>query len=261
MSTLEPSDGTTWGYAAGMTTDQLIGSACPLIRDNGWAYYFTPETEARGKELGLDLFQFYFLGRGGVLGDVEAEVVISAFGYFSPTAVRSMWESGRAVIAPRDAARAHLECCAELGRSRLAGIDGLEAYCDAAGAVNEAADYVGLALYAGFRGEPLAEDLPARAMQLTALLREFRGGAHLLAVRASGLDAKTAHAIARPNDLAMFGWSDDDAVVIDEDQRRTLAAAEALTDDLVRPAYGVLGEVGAAALQTGIEQIAAALAP
>ena len=51
-------------YAADMTTEELLARACPPIRDNGWAYYFVPETEARGKELGLDLFQFYVLGPG-----------------------------------------------------------------------------------------------------------------------------------------------------------------------------------------------------
>ncbi len=237
-----------------------MARACPVIGDTGWAYYFTPETGARGKELGLDLFRFYILGRGGVLGDVEAEVVISAFGYFKPALIEKMWNSARQRMAPRDAAREHFACGAELGRSRLGGVEGLEEYCRAADAVNEAADYVGLSLYAGFRGEPLAEDLPARAMQLTAVLREFRGSAHLLAVRASGLDAKTAHHISRPGDAEMFGWNADDAPTIGAAEREAMAAAHALTDALVRPAYAVLDPAGAEALAGGAERIAAALA-
>jgi hypothetical protein len=242
-----------------MDTDQLIARVCPVIRDTGWGYYFTPETGARGKELGLDLFRFYILGRGGVLGDVEAEVVISAFGYFSPDLIRKMWDSARERMAPRDAAREHFNCAAELGRSRLADLDGLEEYCRAAAAVNEAADYVGLSLYAGFRGEPLAEDPPGRAMQLTAVLRELRGSAHLLAVRASGLDAKTAHYVSRPNDAEMFGWTPEDAPSVGPAERAAMVAAEALTDALVRPAYAVLDEDGAEALAVGAERIAAIL--
>jgi hypothetical protein len=244
-----------------MTTDELLARACPPIRDNGWAYYFVPETEAKGKELGLDLFQFYVLGRGGVLGDVEPEVVVSAFGYFNPTLLAPMWEAAKAIVAPRDAARAHFQCCAELGRSRLTGVDGLEAYCDAAGAVNDAADSVGLPLYAGFHAEPLVDDVPGRAMQLTAVLRELRGSAHLLAVRASGLDAKTAHFVTRPNDVAMFGWSDDDPATVGPEQRQAMAVAEALTDAMVGPAYAVLDDAGSEALARGIDGIAAALAP
>ncbi len=68
----------------------------------------------------------------------------------------------------------------------------------AADAVNEAADPVGLALYSGFRGELLVDDVPGRAMQIISVLREFRGSAHLIALRASGVDARTAHFIKRP---------------------------------------------------------------
>jgi hypothetical protein len=244
-----------------MTTEELLARVCPPIRDNGWAYYFVPETEAKGKELGLDLFQFYVLGRGGVLGDVEPEVVVSAFGYFSPTLLAPMWESAKTIVAPREAARAHFECCAELGRSRLDGVEGLEAYCAAAGAVNDAADSVGLPLYAGFHAEPLVDDVPGRAMQLTAVLRELRGSAHLLAVRASGLDARTAHFITRPNDGAMFGWSEDEAPTVGPEQRRAMEVADALTDTIVGPAYAVLDDAGSEALARGIDGIAAALAP
>jgi hypothetical protein len=48
--------------------------------------------------------QWYFVGRGGVLGDVEAPVVQSAFGYFAPAVVAKMWNGAREKIAPRDAA-------------------------------------------------------------------------------------------------------------------------------------------------------------
>ncbi len=243
-----------------MTTDELMAQVCPLIGDNGWAYYFTPETRARGKELGLDLFGFYFLGRGGVLGDVEAEVVVSAFGYFNPEVVHTMWDSAKLVLAPREAARAHFACAADHGRSRLAGVEGLEEFCHAAGAVNDAADYVGMALYAGFRAEPLVDDAAGRAMQLTAVLREFRGGAHLVAVRASGLGARTAHYASSPDQHTVFGWAEDDEPVIGTDEREAMAAAESLTDDLVRPAYAVLTPSEAEALLAGIRRIATALA-
>jgi hypothetical protein len=244
-----------------MTTEELVAAVCPKIRDLGWAYYFDAETVAVGEALGLDVVHFYFLGRGGVLGDVEPEVVVSAFGYFSPALVTMMWNEGRAVLSPREAARIHWACAADLGRARFSELSGLEEYCRAAGAVSDAADSVGLALYAGFRAEGLVEDLPGRAMQLTALLRELRGGAHLLAVRASGLDARTAHFIKRPGDIAMFGWSEDDAPDLGPDATDALERAEALTDALVLPAYSVLDESGRRALAEGIDRIEGALVP
>ncbi len=243
-----------------MTPEELVAIACPKIRDMGWAYYFVPPTIARGEELGLDTVSFYVLGRGGVLGDVEAGVIVSAFGYFEPSMLAAIWDKARTVMAPRDAARAYMECCAQLGRDRFSTMDDLEGFCAAAGAVHDAADPVGLALYAGFACEPLVEDLPGRAMQLVSVLRELRGSAHLLAVRASGLDGRTAHFISRPNDVAMFGWSDDDPPVITDAERAKLAAAERLTDEIVLPAYAVLDQASQSALLGGLEQMEAAFA-
>lgn len=243
-----------------MTSQELVAAACPKIRDLGWAYYFTPETAAKAQELGLDAFRFYFLGRGGVLGDVEGSVVASAFGYFNPTLVDQMWTSAREVMAPRDAGRAYLACAAELGRSRFSGIDGLKEFCAAADAVNDAADPTGLTLYAAAKAEPMVDDPAGRAMQLLSVLREFRGSAHLLAIRASGLDAKTAQFITRPGDGAMFGWTDADTPDITDDHRARRDAAEKLTDELVGPAYAVLDSREGDALLAGINAIEAVLA-
>ncbi len=112
-----------------MLTQELVTDVSPLIADIGYRYYFAPETEAVAEELGLDLFSFYFLGRGGVLGDVEAPVVAAAFGSFNPDAISMMWNGARSKLAPREAARRHLGCCAEFGRRYLSGVDGLEAFC------------------------------------------------------------------------------------------------------------------------------------
>ena len=88
--------------------------------DIGASFYFVPETVARGKELGLDGFRFYFLGRGGVLGDVDSAVVRSAFGYFHPTRDRPHVGLGEQALAPRDAAQAYIECGHEHGRRMFA---------------------------------------------------------------------------------------------------------------------------------------------
>ena len=58
-----------------MAPIQLINEASPIIAGIGGAFYFDEATVYRGKALGLDGFRFYMLGRCGVLGDVEAEVV------------------------------------------------------------------------------------------------------------------------------------------------------------------------------------------
>jgi hypothetical protein len=242
-----------------MTPEQLVQRASPLIGAMGSAFYFDPATLARGRELGLDGFRFYVLGRGGVLGDVEPAVVTSAFGYFHPDTIRRIWNSAREKVAPRDAGRAHVACCQEFGRARFADLDGLDAFCGAAGAVNDAADPAGMALYAGISSEPLAEDLPARAMQLVTVLRELRGGAHLMAVLASGLRPNVAHYLRRPGEYKNFGWGDQPPAVSDDD-RSKLAAADALTDRLLLPAYSAPDPAGADALVSVLEAMQARLA-
>jgi hypothetical protein len=246
-------------YDSEMDPAELVALVCPKIRDLGWAFYFTPETIAVGESLGLDVLKFYFLGRGGVLGDVEPELVISAFGYFSPSLVSNMWSEARSIYPPLDAARVYLTCCADLGREKLSDIDDLQGFCSAAGDVNDAADPVGLPLYAGIKSLPLVEDPPGRAMQLMAVLREFRGSAHLLAVRSTGLDSKTAHFIRRPNDMAMFGWGSEETPEVSEADRSKLEQAERLTDELVLPAYSVLDQQAQQALLAGVRAIGDAL--
>lgn len=243
-----------------MTPDELVTTVCPTIGTFGAAYYFAPATLARGRALGLDGFRFYFLGRGGVLGDVEAPVVASAFGYFEPSLVRAVWDSARAKAEPRHAGREHLAAAHEFGRDHFSAVAQLEGFCAAAEAVVAAADPAGLALFAGVAAEPLPEDPPARAMQLLAVLRELRGSAHLLSVVACGLSPRVAHFLRRPNDFTRFGWSDDDVPTVTKRDRERLADSERLTDRLVRGPYSVLDDEGQAALVAGLERMEAAIA-
>jgi len=175
----------------------------------GAAFYFHPDTMARGKELGLDGFRFYALGRGGVLGDVEAGVVHSAFGYFNPSMVARLWDSA-------------------------------------------------MALFAGLRAEPVPTDVPAAAYHYAVLLRELRGGAHLVAVTAMGLPTVVAHAIKRPDAVAMFGWDDTAPQPTDAD-RAALAEAEDLTDRVLARAFGHLTSAQGDALVAGTKAMHAAI--
>lgn len=222
-----------------MTPDQLVNDACPRIGALGAAFYFIKPTVAAGKERGLDGFRFYFLGRGGVLGDVEAPVIQSAFGYFEPNLLAKMWTSAKEVLPPREAAKLYLGCAHDFGRANFADVDRLDAFCAAAEKVIAAVDPAGLPLYAGVAGEPRPDDLPARAMHDIVVLREYRGSVHLLAVVASGLEPSIAHLIRRPDDWTTFGYPEDKPEVTD-DHRAKLAAADELTDRLVSGPYGVL---------------------
>ena len=250
---------TEWIASAAVTPDELIATASPVIATVGSGFYFNPGTLSVGKELGLDGFRWYVLGRGGVLGDVDASVIGSAFGYFKPTLVGKLWDSARAIVAPREAGHRYHLCAAEFGRTTFADVAGLAEYCAAAEKVVAAADRDGLTLFAGIAAEPLVDDVAGRAMQLTAVLREFRGSAHLAAVIACGLRARNAHFVKRPNDAKSFGYDEIDVVVGPEDVSK-LAAAETITDLIVRPAFSALSATEADALGAGAAALQAALA-
>ena len=242
-----------------MTPDELLKATSSTINALGSAYYFAPGTLAVGKELGLDGFRWYFIGRGGVLGDVESPVVNAAFAYFNPALVAKMWDSAKAVISPREAGRRYHQCAADFGHQKFAEVPGLDAYNAAAEKVIAGADRDGLSLFAAVAAEPLVDDAPGRAMQLTAVLREFRGSAHLVAVLASGLRSKQAHFIKRPGDVKAFGYDESEVHPTTAEMTAAIEAAEVLTDTLVRPAFAVLTPDEADALAAGVGGLKAAL--
>ena len=242
-----------------MDNNELLSTAAPLINEMGPAFYFIPETAAVGKELGLRGMEFYVLGRGGSLGDCDGAAVAAAFGYFKPSMLAGIWADASAKVLPRVAGRAHLECCANLGRAKLASVPNLAAFVAAADKVNNAADPDGLALYAAMRTETLPNDAPGRAMVLIALLREFRGSAHLVALRAAGIDSKTAHFIKRPDMFAVFGYGEDEAPTVTDVHHARMAEAESLTDKIVEPAFAVLTESERSALVDGLHHVKSAL--
>lgn len=243
-----------------MTNEELVRTVCPILNDNGWKYYFTPNAIEVGKSMGLKGMEFYVAGRGGSLGDCDGSVVAAAFGYFNPVIINAAWSLATAKQPARTIGDAHYEVAAHLGREKLAGIAGLDEFTAAMEKVFNAADPDGLALFAAFKSMSLAEDIPARAMQLAASLREFRGSAHLIAIRAVGLTSKQAHYVKRPNDVKGFGWGEDDAPVIDDAVRALMVEAEKLTDALCIPAYSVLADAERKALVAGVKAFEAALA-
>lgn len=238
-----------------MTPLEIVQHTSPTVNEVGNRFYFHPATMARGKELGLDGFRFYFLGRGGVLGDVEPAVVLSAFGYFSPGVVEAMWGSAKQIMAPRDAAREYLQCASRFGTDTLTGVGGLEEFNEAAEAVVASVDRSSLSLFAGIAAEPLPDDPAARAYRNVCTLRELRGSVHLLAVVANGVAPLVAHAIRRPGDVEMFGW--EAAPDISDDDRARLAAADELTDRLLVPPIEALDDGQRDAFVAGIDAIGA----
>jgi hypothetical protein len=240
-----------------MSPLELVRHVSPTVGQAGAAFYFDPATLAKGKELGLDGFRFYMLGRGGVLGDVESDVIVSAFGYFHPGLVAKIWGSAKEVMEPREAGRVYMDCAASYGTAHLGGIEGLPAFNAAAEKVSAAVDRSALPLFAGVAAEPKSDEPAARAMQNLAVLRELRGSVHLLAVAAQGLSAEMAHRIKRPDDVKTFGY--EAGVEPSDADRAKWEAAEELTDQLLCAPYSVLDDTEAAALVAVVDAVAETL--
>ncbi|MDO9486250.1 MAG: hypothetical protein Q7K25_09355 [Actinomycetota bacterium] len=242
-----------------MQTEALVNAASPIIGNLGGTYFFTASTLARGKELGLDGMRFYFLGRGAPLGDVEWPVVVSAFGFFTPKLIDKFWNSARTTLSAKEAAPIYRECSAQFGRENFASVDGLAEYCAAAELIINSADPSGLPLFAGQLSLPLAQDLPGRASQLTTILREHRGSAHVASVVAVGLEPRISAQLGPETSWKFHGWTlDDGPEPTDVDRRRRLEAEE-LTNRVVNKAFAVLTEEEGEQLLHGLRGMQAAM--
>lgn len=202
-----------------------------------------PETLQPGKDAGYPGgFAYYVVGRGGVLGDVDASVVISAFGFFAPELVRSLWETGVAVEGARAGADRYALGCAAWGRSRLTDFTDAPRLVQLLEKVIDTADSTGLSLFTGWRAQPRVSDAAGRCYQLIHVLREMRGSAHIVAIVAHGLTPLAA-ILANPGSAGVdqaerFGWQgpfpDGGSL------KFTFDSAENLTDEIMARQLGVL---------------------
>lgn len=226
----------------------------------GGAFMISPEAKAAGKAGGFRGWQLYVAGRGGVLGPAPAEVVVAALGFLEPRLVSVSWEAGLAVQPLERTVADYRAVCHAWGRRHYGELGDATAdrLADLLQTVADAADTAGFPLFAGWRAQPLPDDGPARLAQLLHVVREHRGAAHIAAVRIAGLtplEAVLAGSGGRDN-ARFFGWPEPFPEVSDEVRTRR-DRAEQITDELVAPAYAVLGATESEVLLDGLATAAA----
>jgi len=212
---------------------------CDPIGDVGGRFMLDGATYAAGAELGFAGMDFYFCGRGGVLGPVDTEVVVSEFGFFAPEVVEANWTAGRDVLPLEEAASHFIAQGHEWGRQHLPeGLD-TERLVELAHRVITASDVATsdgrLMLFQRWREQPWPEDTRAGALHAIHLLRELRGGAHVAAVHEAGIDPHAAVMVRGGAGTAeFFGWGEPhpDAEAV----RAEWEAAESATDEQVATA-------------------------
>lgn len=230
-----------------LTAAEAVARTAQPVLEFARGWLLNTETSARGVELGLPPGRaFWVVGRAGVLGDVDADVAAAGVGFMHPDTLRRFWDARRTDIPARTYAAEYAACCTRWGHGALASVPeaDLVRLTELVRRVNAHA-YAPLgALFAGWRAIPVPEDDPAGAAALVLhVLRELRGGAHIIAVLASGLspvDALIGAPLPRggPDWASDLGWAGPFALPETVAERRT--HAEALTSKLCEPAFEAL---------------------
>lgn len=242
-----------------MTPEDTVRGVAGPVGQLGAGWMFDPATAARGKELGLSSWAFYHCGRGGVLGDADASVLVAAFGFFPPELQRKAWDKGRSALPVARIVDEYAACCAAWGRRTFAEVSVAGRLADLLTTSAQAAEVMGVPLFAGWRARLLATDAPADAPARLALalqvMREHRGGLHLVAVAAQGVPPLQAVMSGRygAGNAEFFGWPQpwpDPSVARDR-----MAEAERVTDLLVAPAYAALAPDSRAELVAGLRAL------
>ncbi|MEU6073051.1 hypothetical protein [Micromonospora sp. NPDC047074] len=232
-----------------MTPEQIAAASKPVVLDLGDMFTRCLTTIRRARLLGIPGWAFYVTGRAGALGDVRAETVAAALGFLAPDAVADGWDAARRVVPPVEVAAATLDECCRWGDEQLDGLPGTGRLTTLLGHAVDAADASGMPLFAALRAMPVpARTAGARAAVGLRLLREHFTGAHLIAVRASGMSPLEA-VLAGPEGeagAAACGWSPPYPPVGPLVRRRLWA--EAVTDRLASPAFAALGPADGAEL-------------
>jgi hypothetical protein len=244
-----------------MTTAlEAVTATHPIINRAISAFMLDEATIERGKAFGIHPRAYYFGGRGGVLGDVDADVVTAAFGLWHPGMVRRFWEEAIGTSTAAALADDYAALLGAWGRDRLGDGDGLERLAELAERVAAAADPAGLALFAGWRALPLPDDPLARVAQLLMVLREHRGGLYIAAVLSQGLTPLETILTAGGADHARFhGWREE-LPEIDEDRcRAAREKAEQITDTLDTHPYETLPETDLDEFVTLIQRVKTSL--
>jgi hypothetical protein len=197
----------------------------------GMSFYFDPGTAAAAGEFDMNVFEYYGLGRGGVLGNVSGAVVGEAFWFFHPTTVDALWNSGLAKGEPVAVAKSHLNAAYAWADRTFAGVSEtvMRNYADASRKAIDAVPGGKYALFDGYRSFPVPESAVHAAYLATILFRELRGGIHIDTTREMKVEPNEACFISNESIFKLHGYGDVDAPERTAELVERMANAEELT--------------------------------
>lgn len=192
-----------------MTPEEVAAATATPVGALGRSYFFADVVRETMAESGFTGLPSYVGARGGVLGDVDSDMVVSAFALFSPAVVEMGWNQTKEQGSPSDAAAAFAVGLGRWATDTFGHLDGLDEFAAAARTVFDAAVPMSQALYAGWRAMPVPDD-PATATALALqILRELRFGFHIHALSAVGMAPLEAVVVqSGPQQAQLFGWGE-----------------------------------------------------
>ena len=189
-----------------MNTAELAEALKPAVAVLPSNFMLDGATYAKGGELGFDGMDFYVAGRGGVLGDVPADVVTATFVYFEPNGIRDGWDRSGTVMSREQAAAEFTTCAHEWARTHLGDGPDYRRAADLLERVVQDASPAGAPLFAAWRSLDEPTDDKALVLHRLNALRELRGGLHAGAILAAGFHPLEAVMLTTPYMAGIFGW-------------------------------------------------------
>jgi hypothetical protein len=235
----------------GLDLEQQISGPIQVL---GMSFYFDPGTAEAAKAHNMNVYEFYGVGRGGVLGDVDVDTVNDAFWFFKPSLVEMMWTAGGAKGEPPVVAASYLEAAYAYADRTFGTVPEsvTRGYADAARFAIDAVPGGRFALFDGYRAYPVPTSAHHAAYLATICFRELRGGVHIESTRAAGIPASAACFHSTPGMFKLHGYSDDDAPSDLTDLPKKMADAEAATDAAMASFLDVLTDEQRAAIAAGV---------
>ncbi len=245
-----------------MNPVELSEKTADPVQVVGMSFYFDQLTIERAKELGLNVFEFYGLGRGGVLGNVDSDVVDRAFTFFHPNTMAFLWARPRQKADPVATASEHLQQAYAFA-DRTFGAVPAEVLANFASGAHRVVAAVAPGHYAlvdGYRQYPVPENAAHAAYLGAILLRELRGGAHIDAVKEVGLTPVEACYLQDATIFKLHGYGDDDVPVVNPALEEKKVEAEEITTRTMADFFSVLTDEECQQLADGADSMFSALA-
>ena len=244
-----------------MNATELADVVAHPVQYVGMSFYFDPETRERGKEIGLNAYEFYGLGRGGTLGNVDLEVVVGAFKFFHPRQLERMWTDAKAKADPGQTSADYLRAAYSFADRTFGAIDPnlLDAFAKAAHKVAAGVRGGHHQLVDGYKQFDVPVS-PVHSAYLGAILmRELRGCVHIDAVQEMGLAPVEAVYLQDVNLFKMHGYVDEEVPDVTPELSAKKHEAEVLTSTLMAEYFEVLDEVERQSLADGARAMFEAL--